>query len=144
MAVARFLRLFRSERGDFAGAALSLPLFLFVIFGGVFALAAWNAKDTLTLAAREGARLAAVGASDAQVRQRAAEIVAAHGVWIGSFDPAADVVVARSVSGDPTMVAVTVRCRVPAFVAVGRIMGGNFWNQALALESTVYMFREPL
>lgn len=70
--------LFREKRGDFVTAALVLPLFLFVLYGGIVGALAWNAKQVLTEAAREGARLAAVGRPDAEVRDRVAAVVNAH------------------------------------------------------------------
>ena len=80
--MAGFLRacftVLRDKRGDFVSAALVLPLFLFVVFGSIVGFTAWNAKQVVTEAAREGARLAAVGRPEGEVRDRVAAIVNAH------------------------------------------------------------------
>lgn len=66
------------RRGNLVAAALVLPLFLFVLFGGFVGAVAWNAKQVLTEAAREGARLVAVGRPENEVKDRVAAIVNAH------------------------------------------------------------------
>jgi Flp pilus assembly protein TadG len=56
------LRMWRDERGAAAVEfALVLPVILLILFGTIEFGRAWNVRQTLTDAAREGARLAAVG-----------------------------------------------------------------------------------
>ncbi|ACX51936.1 hypothetical protein Adeg_0794 [Ammonifex degensii KC4] len=68
----------KEKRGDFAVYALTFPLFLFLVFAGTVGVIAWNAKQVVTEAAREGVRLASVGASDAAVKQKVASVVVPH------------------------------------------------------------------
>lgn len=69
-------RLVRNARQDRGAAAvefaLLLPLLLFLIFGIIDFGRALNAQITLTQAAREGARLAALGESNVVSRTQAA------------------------------------------------------------------------
>lgn len=83
----------RGDRGAVAVEfALLLPILLVIVFGVVDFGRAWNMQITLTQAAREGVRLAALGTGDPAQRTRdaAAPTVTSIGVAVTACPSPAD------------------------------------------------------
>jgi len=124
-----------------AGAAMELifvlPIFLALLFGMIEFSMLLSARQQLTNAAREGARVAAMGGTDDEVRQAVSQFLGA-----GSLSNA-EVSVAMTglndtqpQSGEPVQVEVT----MPAASAVPdilRFVGFSVRNQRLAAKAVM-------
>lgn len=109
------------ERGSaMVELAITIGLVIFLVVGSLSLGLAVNARNVVAVAAREAARLAAAGAPDSQVRQKAEEVIEAYGLpkRYGSlvcFDPDSDVSVEKYPPGNPKYAKVTVAYRQPTF-----------------------------
>lgn len=100
--------------------AITVGVVAFLVVGVLSFGLAVNARNVVAVAAREAARLAAAGAPDAQVRQKAEEVIEAYGLpkRYGSlvcFDRNSDVAIERYPAGSPKYVRVAVAYRQPTF-----------------------------
>jgi len=100
--------------------AITVGVVAFLVVGALSFGLAVNARNVVAVAAREAARLAATGAPDAQVRQKAEEVIEAYGLpkRYGSlvcFDRNSDVAIERYPAGSPKYVKVAVAYRQPTF-----------------------------
>jgi Flp pilus assembly protein TadG len=133
----------RGRRGQaLVEFALILPLLMLVLFGIVEFGRAWNAKQVLTDAAREGARLAVVGdptiTQPSQVDDRVKEKIAR-----GGFDTT-QVTIAypdgfKTGTGDITSVEVSMPYR---FVVLHRLASLVTDNGVITLRTTARMRNE--
>jgi Flp pilus assembly protein TadG len=132
----------RSEAGaELVEFALVLPLLLLVLGGIVDFGMLLQRQQVVTNAAREGARLAAVGYSETDVQSRVTTFVQ-QGVNDGSAAPATTVVCAL-MDGEPCWgKQVTVRLAerffvLGPFVFIAGGAGGDFGNITLSAVSTM-------
>ena len=121
--------------------ALILPLLMLVLFGIVEFGRAWNAKQVLTDAAREGARLAVVG--DPTITRPIVDSMVKLKIARGGFDPA-QVVIAypdgfRLGTGRITSVQVDMPYR---FVVLHRLASLVTNNGVIMLRTTARMRNE--
>lgn len=75
---ARLIRVFRDKKGGYVQFVLAVPVVFGLIFGGIIGYNAFNAKQVVTNAAREAARVAASSHSESEAKQQATRIVKAH------------------------------------------------------------------
>lgn len=111
----------RGERGSaLVELAVTVGVVAFLVVGALSFGLAVNARNVVAVAAREAARLAATGAPDAQVRQKAEEVIEAYGLpkrygSLACFDRNSDVAIERYPAGNPKYVKVAVAYRQPTF-----------------------------
>jgi Flp pilus assembly protein TadG len=127
----------RANHGDRGAAAvefaLLLPMLLLVVFGLIDFGRALNVQITLTQAAREGARLAALGQSNVVSRTQAAAT---------GLSPVAVTVTACPGGGqaaDATVQASYQFSFVTPFGAIARLLGGSGPGSTITLTATGVM-----
>ncbi|HEX9180374.1 MAG TPA: TadE family protein, partial [Burkholderiales bacterium] len=132
----------RGQRGQaLVEFALILPLLMLVLFGIVEFGRAWNAKQVLTDAAREGARLAVVG--DPTITQPIVDSMVKLKIARGGFDVTQVVIEYpdgfRLGTGRITSVAVSMPYR---FVVLHRLASLVTNNGVITLRTTARMRNE--
>lgn len=138
MLVGRFLRKkkLNGERGQsLAEFALIVPIFLILVFSIVDFGMGFHAWITVTNSAREGARLGAVGGSEAQIIERVRDTA-------GTLKGQLDVTVDNAQGGAGQSVAVDVRYRYDFITPLGGLMAmisGNTITDSVTLSSKAEM-----
>jgi hypothetical protein len=118
--------------------ALLLPVLLLILMGIIQFGIIFNGQVTVTSAAREGARLAVVGADDEQVKDRVEEAAVALLLNIDRDD---DIEINRAVDGDEGKLSVKVDGEVDIIVPLlGMFTGESF---VLSSESVMRVEVKP-
>lgn len=118
--------------------ALLLPILLLILMGIIQFGIIFNGQVTVTSAAREGARLAVVGADDEQVKDRVEEAAVALLLNIDRDD---DIEINRAVDGDEGKLSVKVDGEVDIIVPLlGMFTGESF---VLSSESVMRVEVKP-
>lgn len=111
----------RGERGSaMVELAITVGVVAFLVVGALSFGLAVNARNVVAVAAREAARLAAMGAPGDLVQKKAEEVIEAYGLpkrygSLVSFDRIQDVTVELYPRGNPKYVKVSVTYRQPTF-----------------------------
>lgn len=128
----------QSHRGSaLAEFAITIPILLAVLLG-IFEFArAWNVQQVITNAAREGARVAVVGASVDSVTKVVESRLAATNITATQID-----VTLGAFSGDDDIVTVSVDYPYQLFGKVIGFLGGSGGATSVTLSSTSVMRHE--
>ena len=118
--------------------ALLLPILLLLLLGIIQFGIIFNGQITVTSAAREGARLAAVGADDEQVKDRVEEAAVALLLNIDRDD---DIEINRAVDGDEGKLSVRVNGKVDIIMPLLGIYTGESFT--LSSESIMRLEIKP-
>ena len=135
-------RLFRQINKNESGVsliefALVLPILLLILLGIIQFGFIFNGQITLTSSAREGARLAVVGADDNDVKDRVEDTAIALLLNVDRND----IDINREVGGDDGTLSVTVPGSVDIIVPILDLIVGN--SMSLSAESVMRVELKP-